>query len=98
MRTLGVAQLQKSSRKGDSARFTVEEQYFGLCSCCACLRYAVPVLDTLYLTSIHCACSRYPVLVFNTLCLCTIRCACPEYPVLVLGTLFPCSIGCACLR
>ena len=98
MRTLGVAQLQKSSRKGDSARFTVEEQYFGLCSCCACLRYAVPVVDTLCLSSIRCARSRYPMLVFNTLGLCTILCAGPEYRVLVLGTLCPCSIGCACPR
>ena len=98
MRTLCVAQLQKSSRKGDSARCTVEEQYFGLCSCCVCLRYAVPVLDTLCLSSIRCAGSRYPVLVFNTLCLCTIRCACPEYPVLVLGTLCLCSKGCSCPR
>ena len=89
MRTLGVAQLQKSSRKGDSARCTVEEQYFGLCSCCACLRYAVPVLDTLCLSSIRCACSRYPVLVFNTLYLSSIPCACLQYVVPVLNTLWP---------
>ena len=47
---------------------------------CACLRYAVPVLNTL-------SCP-FAVPVLNTLCLFSIRCACPKYAEL--------AFRCAC--
>ena len=37
--------------------------------CCACPRYAVLVLNAMWLSSIRCACPKYAVHVRDTLCL-----------------------------
>ena len=59
-------------------------------------RYAVPVLDTLCLSSMRCGCPRYAVPVRDTLCMSAIRCACPKYAMPVLNTLCLSLIRSAC--
>ena len=69
--------------------------------CCACPRYAVLVLNAMWLSLLRRTCPRYavPVLstlscpfavpVLNTLCLSSIRCAYPKYVEL--------AFRCACM-
>ena len=54
---------------------------------CACPRYAVLFLNTVWLSSIRRTCPRYAVPVLNTLGLSYIRRTCPRYAVPVRNTL-----------
>ena len=54
---------------------------------CACPRYAVLFLNTVWLSSIRRTCPRYAVPVLNTLGLSYIRRTCPRYAVPVRDTL-----------